>query len=169
MNCLDCHKEMSQVIVGPVTVDVCKAGCGGMWFDKAELQRLDDAGESAGEILLNPPGKAKPDGTQKKCPKCSDMVMARHRYNLRHRVVVDECYKCHGIWLNPGELGSIRSEYKNDQERQKAFDEYFSSIYNPQIASEKAVSEAGNEKIRQMFKFICPSYYIPGKQKGGAF
>lgn len=170
MKCLDCSKEMSHVTAGTVTVDVCREGCGGMWFDKAELQRLDDASEHAGETLLAVKAPvSKSQGSQKKCPKCPDMVMARHHYNVKHRVEIDECYKCHGVWLNPGELGAIRSEYKTDAERLKAFDAYFNSIFADKIAAEKSEAALKDEKIRQMFKYVCPSYYIPGKQEGGAF
>jgi uncharacterized protein len=39
--------------VGSVTVDACRGGCGGLWFDRYELMKVDEADESAGEELLD--------------------------------------------------------------------------------------------------------------------
>ena len=35
------------------------------------------------------------------------------------------------------------------------------------IIKSQEEAESG-KRIGQMFRFICPSYYIPGKQSGGA-
>ena len=175
MKCPGCQEELTSVVAGNVTVDVCKTGCGGIWFDKSGLQRLDDADESAGESLLEFKSKisTKIDvSKKKKCPKCDNVIMTQHFYSTKHKVTVDECYGCGGIWLDPGELGMIRTEYKSEQDRNKAFEQYFSAVIGPQLAEEKLEGQKKLEKARKfarMFHFICPSYYIPGKQSWGAF
>jgi hypothetical protein len=45
-------------------------------------------------------------------------------------------------------------------------------MFDAQLATEKAKSEAELARARKFahaLRFICPSTYLPGKQKGGAF
>jgi hypothetical protein len=54
----------------------------------------------------------------------------------------------------------------------KATEAYFSEIFDTQLGEMRATSAEQAERIRRiawMFRFICPSYYIPGKQPWGAF
>src|SRR3989442_14179721 len=106
-----------------------------------------------------------------KCPHDS-VVMMRHFWSVKRDVVVDECPKCEGIFLDPGELAAIRTDYKSDAERHKAAEAYYSEMFDQQLAGmlrqDKAKLESGR-RVARIFKFICPSYYIPGKQAWGAF
>src|SRR5436189_5561943 len=52
MKCPGCFNELTSLQVGNLTVDVCNGGCGGIWFDAFELQRVDEVQEVAGERLL---------------------------------------------------------------------------------------------------------------------
>ena len=54
MECPACGKQLQQMTAGDVTVDVCKGGCGGMWFDNYELKKFDEPHESAGEYNRRP-------------------------------------------------------------------------------------------------------------------
>ena len=113
MNCPACFHELSEVQVGAVTVDVCHGGCGGIWFDAFELQRVDEAHEAAGEHLLNIPGD--PDrrldpARKRDCPRCAGIKLMRHRFNPKSAVEVDHCPNCSGYWLDRGELEKIRKE-----------------------------------------------------------
>lgn len=87
-------------------------------------------------------------------------------------MTVDECPGCGGFWLDAGELGRIRTQFNTEEERKKAAQDYFGDVFGKDLASMKAAS-AGNidktRKIANMFRFICPTYYIPGKQEWGAF
>jgi len=45
-------------------------------------------------------------------------------------------------------------------------------VFGPELAAEHAKSEAELERAQHVahaFRFITPSYYMPGKQEGGAF
>jgi hypothetical protein len=45
-------------------------------------------------------------------------------------------------------------------------------MFNEQLAGvleKDKAKEASAQRIANAFKFICPSYYIPGKQAWGAF
>jgi len=161
--------------VGDVTVDVCRGGCGGIWFDSFEFKKFDEPNESAGEELLDVEQDASivVDHTKRlKCPKCDDIVMMRHFFSVKKEVEVDECPGCGGFWLDAGELRKIRSMFNTEEERHKAAGEYFSEVFGADFAAMQAEDEAKLAKARRvsnMFRFICPSYYIPGKQAGGAF
>jgi Zn-finger nucleic acid-binding protein len=166
---------MEEVVVENIAVDVCKQGCGGMWFDNFELQKVDEPHESAGESLLQirTEGNVPTDPSRRRmCPKCKDMRLFRHFFSVKQEVEVDECPNCGGFWLDCGELGRIRSQYSSEEERKKAAKEYFDNIFGGEL---KKMQEEGEEKlekakkIARLFRFICPSYYIPGKQDWGAF
>lgn len=175
MKCPACENQLQQVTVADVTVDVCKGGCGGMWFDNFELKKFDEPHESAGEALLeiDTNETVTVDHSKKlNCPKCDNIPMMRHFFSVKHEVEVDECAGCGGIWLDAGELKRIRSLFETEQQRNQAAEEYFSEIFDGQLAAIKAQDEAKAakaQKFANMFRFICPSYYIPGKQAGGAF
>ena len=175
MECPGCGNQLAEMNVADVTVDVCKGGCGGIWFDQFELKKFDEPHESAGQALLDIQRDESIiiDRTKKfKCPKCDNIVMMRHFFSVKKEVGVDECPGCGGFWLDYGELRKIRSLFNTEQERNQAADEYFSEIFGEQLAAMKAESEEKAKKagkIANMFRFICPSYYIPGKQDWGAF
>ena len=175
MKCPACENELSQIVAGDIIVDVCKGGCGGIWFDRFELKKVDEPCESAGEVLLDIAKNEKiliDQDRRRKCPKCADIIMMRHFFSVKRRVRVDECPGCGGYWLDVGELAMIRKEFNTEEERRKAAEAYFSEIFDTQLT---AMREQGNEqaerasKIARIFRFLCPSYYLPGKQVWGAF
>lgn len=175
MKCPACGNELSRAVAGDVTVDVCRGGCGGVWFDQFELKKMDEPQEAIGEAILDIPtgqGVRVDHGPRRRCPKCAEVPMTRHFYSVRKQVQADECPQCGGFWLDLGELKTIRSEFKSEEERTKAAEQYFSEIFGVQLASLAAQGEESRQKaerIAWMFRFICPSYYIPGKQDGAAF
>ena len=174
MNCPACGTVMTEIAAGDVKVQACKGGCGGLWFDEWTLGKVDQPDQSAGESLLNIPQNAslKVDQSERrKCPRDS-VVMMRHFWSVKRDVVVDECPKCEGIFLDPGELAAIRADSKSDAERHKAAEAYYSEMFDQQLAGmlrqDKAKLESAR-RVARIFKFLCPSYYIPGKQAWGAF
>ncbi len=175
MNCPACGNAMTQMTVGKVTVDVCRDGCGGLWFDRFELRTVDEPGESAGEALLEAPRNPRVavDRTQRlRCPHHPDMVMMRHLWSVKRQVTIDECPRCAGVFLDPGELGQIRSEYGTDAERREAARAYYAEMFDQHLSGMLAQDRSKLEHARRfagMFRFICPSYYLPGKQEWGAF
>ncbi len=166
---------MTEKEAGGIKVDICEGGCGGLWFDKFEFKKFDEPHESAGEALLDIDRKEGGKTEQENklgCPKCSDIIMRRNWFSPKKQVVVDECPACAGIWLDVGELGSIRSLYKTEDEKKKAAEEYFGEVFGRQLAATRHKSQQDLTQARRfanMFRFLCPSAYIPGKQDGGAF
>jgi Zn-finger nucleic acid-binding protein len=175
MKCPACSNALKQMTIEDVTVDVCKGGCGGIWFDNFELKKFDEPHESAGEALLDVERSESVvvDRSRRlKCPKCDDIVMMRHFFSVKRQVIVDECPGCGSFWLDPGELGKIRSLFETEEERHRAAEQYFDEVFGGELAAIHAENEQKMLKVRKisnMFRFICPSYYLPGKQNWGAF
>ena len=175
MKCPTCDNILDSLKLGNILLDVCAGGCGGIWFDAFELQKVDEPHEPTGEKLLEIKRKknAKIDYTQKRsCPKCRDVIMIKHFFSVKRSVEVDECPKCGGFWLDYGELSRIRNLFESEEDRREAAKKYFDDIFGKELAQMHRESKEKTEKaqrIARMFKFICPSYYIPGKQEWGAY
>ena len=175
MKCPACGNPLQEMTVSDVTVDVCKGGCGGIWFDQFELKKFDEPHESSGEALLEieRDESITLNHTKRwKCPKCDDIVMMRHFFSVKKEVEVDECPGCGGFWLDAGELRQIRSLFKTEAEREAAADRYFDEVFGDELVEAKAESGekvARAHKVANIFRFICPSNYIPGQQDWGAF
>jgi Zn-finger nucleic acid-binding protein len=176
MNCPACDHELTSRTAGDVAVDVCDGGCGGIWFDHFELRKLDEQSEAVGESLLDVPRDPNvrvDPGKRYVCPRDADgVVMMRHFWSVKRAVTIDECPECGGIFLDAGELKSIRSEFVTEAARHAAADGYFAEVVDPLLADAHARDEAELEKARRFshaLRFVCPSWYLPGKQAGAAF
>jgi len=175
MKCPACSNTLSQMETGGITVDICQGGCGGLWFDNYEFKKFDEPHESAGEALLDMEkdhALAVNMETRRGCPKCSGITMARHFVSVKRKVEIDECPGCGGIWLDAGELGDIRGLFKTEEDRMQAAENYFTEVFSGdmlQVRQESEENVARARRFANMFKFITPSYYIPGKQTWGAF
>jgi Zn-finger nucleic acid-binding protein len=113
MKCPACFNELTEFQVGNVAVDACHGGCGGIWFDAFELEKVDEERETAGEPLLNIPRDERlvVDSSRKReCPRCAGVKLHRHFFSAKRRVEVDQCPNCGGYWLDARELALIRAE-----------------------------------------------------------
>ena len=123
MNCPACGNKLNPYPAGSITVDVCAGGCGGIWFDAFELQKMDETNESVPPDLLNLKKDAhvQTAATAKRpCPKCEGIVMRRHFFSAQKKVEVDSCPNCGGYWLDAGELAAVRKETEAQKQRKKA-------------------------------------------------
>jgi len=113
MKCPACDRELTELQVGSLYVDVCQGGCGGIWFDAFELPRADDESVALEEpllwiqrddnVLVDPKRK-------RECPRCGGIKLHRHFFSARRGVEVDQCPNCAGYWLDAGELAQVREE-----------------------------------------------------------
>ena len=113
MKCPACFNDLTEIQVGSLKVDVCRGGCGGIWFDAFELQKVDEEEEAAGGHLLEiqRAENVKVDPNRKRdCPRCAGVKLKRHFFSAKRLVEVDECPNCAGYWLDAGELARIRAE-----------------------------------------------------------
>jgi Zn-finger nucleic acid-binding protein len=113
MKCPACFNLLTELTVGKMTVDVCRGGCGGIWFDAFELQRVDEPGDSAGEWLINIERDLAVDvdpQLKRVCPRCEGIKLKRQFFSPKRRVEIDHCPGCAGYSLDAGELEKIRQE-----------------------------------------------------------
>ncbi len=113
MQCPACFNPLSSTTIGKLTVDVCRGGCGGIWFDAFELQQVDEPRESVGAWLVNverDPHLHVDASRKRACPKCEGVKLKRRHFSAKRRFQVDECPGCGGYWLDAGELEKVRDE-----------------------------------------------------------
>ena len=175
MECPACQYQMSLVTIGNISIDACVGGCGGLWFDQLELKKFDEPPETNGEKLLDIKKKLalKIDSKQKRlCPVCKNVTMMKHFFSIKRKIEVDECANCGGIFLDGGELAEVRRLFKSEKEKIKLSQKYFSEQFDSQLDAMVREAKENAEKAKKfarLFRFVCPSYYIPGKQDWGAF
>ena len=157
MNCPACGNGLTTTEAGPVEVDVCKGGCGGIWFDAFELKKVDEAHESAGADLLDVERSSavQVDAAQRRrCPKCPDVVMMRHFTSPKREVEIDECPNCGGVWLDLGELARLRAEFATEGERKQAASNYFAKTFDGELAAMRSESRAQADRARWMSRLF---------------
>ena len=102
MVCPKCRKAtLKEMQVGDIKtlVDQCRS-CGGIWFDRKELEAIMDLAVKDLEI---PSGA---EDTNRACPRDFEALYA-FKYP-QTEVTVDMCRRCDGLWLDGGELTEIR-------------------------------------------------------------
>ena len=108
MQCPVCRVDLKQSDLGQfgfVVLDVCPQ-CGGAWFDKGDLDRLDES------IWVNVEEQAfdavEGDHKEAVCPKCR--VSLRPVSPIDEKtLIVDRCPSCDGFWLDGGELAAVQN------------------------------------------------------------
>lgn len=128
LNCPACGQKMEKIFIERVNckVDICTNGCGGIFFDNREFKNFDEKIESIDDIKKALEGKTfKPvDETYKRiCPACG-MKMVKNSTSLKGEIIIDECYRCGGKFLDYKELDKIRNEYSTEEARSQAVVDY---------------------------------------------
>jgi Zn-finger nucleic acid-binding protein len=103
LTCVKCTSVLDKARVGDVEVDLCPS-CGGLWLDHGEIERLG-RGKSDDLTRLRSAlsGTDQPDAasdTTTSCPACPGQLK---EVDLGP-VHIEYCNKCHGIFLDKGEL-----------------------------------------------------------------
>ena len=167
MKCPTCDVDLDQVTIENIQLDVCKDGCGGIWFDRFELEKMDESHEFTDENLIDVLAIESPVGydptLKRRCPKCGDMIMMRHFFSIKKEVEVDHCPKCAGYWLDEGELFKIRKQFNSESDRMEATEKYFSDLFDIELSKMKKESEEKAQhahKIAKMFRLISPKHYF---------
>ncbi|MCZ7524992.1 MAG: zf-TFIIB domain-containing protein [Acidimicrobiia bacterium] len=175
VECPACGHATTERTIDGTSFDVCAGGCGGIWFDWHELERVDEPGEAHGELLLDvpvDPGTVVDHDARRACPRCPGITMMRHYRSVKRRVEVDECASCGGYWLDAGELRQVREQFRSDDERRQVARAYFEDVFGRDLAKmrdESAEQAEQAHRIAHALRFLCPSYYLPGDQEWGAF
>ena len=102
MQCPRCNLTLARDPKGlrPIALELCPR-CKGAWFDKAEVDRLDESvWANVDEIEFRKMGG---DHECLSCPKCRVGMVPMSPFDATD-LVVDRCPLCEGFWLDSGEL-----------------------------------------------------------------
>jgi len=97
------QEERSGGFLRRFTIDVCPS-CRGVWFDRGEVGRIAGSRELETLIVRYAGGRS-----DLACPRCAT-AMARRPVS---EVTLDVCPKCHGIWMDAGELDAAARSLGN--------------------------------------------------------
>jgi Zn-finger nucleic acid-binding protein len=117
LTCVKCTSVLDKARVGDVEVDLCPS-CGGLWLDHGEIERLGRGQpDEMARLKSALTGSASPDPaseTTSSCPACPGAL----KEVVLGPVHVDYCIKCHGVYLDKGELEQAVSAVKGSTLRQ---------------------------------------------------
>jgi len=112
MICPRCNASLREQRVDAILLDKCD-GCGGVWFDFAELERAvaKDQRTLSG-ILREPKGRTpqppSPDSPLI-CPRCNGELLSVRSTDYPE-VEIHACLGCYGRWLDGSEMDRIRNK-----------------------------------------------------------
>jgi Zn-finger nucleic acid-binding protein len=117
LTCVKCTSVLDKARVGDVEVDLCPS-CGGLWLDHGEIERIGRGkAEEMDRLSKALTGSEKPDpasDTTNNCPACPGAL----KEVVLGPVHVDYCSKCHGVFLDKGELDQAVAAVKGSTLRQ---------------------------------------------------
>lgn len=128
-DCPTCWVKMDREeveVFGPnIEIDTCPK-CAGVWLDENELGKLIKS-RKIDNFLSEDLGTK----TRSKivCPRCGGLMDTQYAEEIE----VDTCLTCHGIWLNDGELESLKGVAKDGfevDEIEKAAERYEESVHS---------------------------------------
>lgn len=154
--CPACNSRMEISEAGSVTIDICRIGCGGMWFDHKELLKVDEPDETDGELLahLAVAANAADETSRRRCPVCPETVLMRHWYSFRRIVEVDECPGCGGYFLDRDELSEIRDEFSGASDRRQATAAALESTVGEELGVQLALARHQTDRVKDVCKML---------------
>ncbi len=111
----------------PLALDQCRS-CGGVWFDRYELFRLDE-GEAGKLDSVDQTSFQLPRGEHPEplCPRCRIALTPFHDPNIPGNIQLLSCGRCGGFWANHGEsqaYACYRSQRGHKKQDPKLAEEY---------------------------------------------
>jgi Zn-finger nucleic acid-binding protein len=114
--CVKCDSILDRGTYAGVEVDLCPR-CGGLWLDKGEIERIGQATSAQLEelkrlLLGDPKNRPAASDLTTACPACTGTL----KEVVLGPIKVDFCVRCHGVWLDRGELdaGVLATRGKGD-------------------------------------------------------
>jgi len=121
MDCPKCVGKLEKKKVENVELDACTV-CEGIWFDAGELEAVIKA-DSTDRFDYIDVGREEFDGAEiaasgvnlndkkGRCPRCDDSTdLVQTQYERDEKLKIDMCPKGHGIWLDGGEIQTLRKK-----------------------------------------------------------
>jgi Zn-finger nucleic acid-binding protein len=115
--CVKCTSVLDKSRIGDVEVDLCPS-CGGLWLDHGEIERLGRGKtEDLTRLRAALAGSTAPEPaseTTTACPACPGQL----KVVVLGPINIEYCGKCHGIFLDRGELDEAVSAVAGTTVRQ---------------------------------------------------
>ncbi len=106
-NCPVCNIQLDEKQLESEIVDICSS-CGGIFFDKGELESIVHLVEIFQQIKLSEPEidtvSQKEYDREFLCPECG-VIMEKRDYS---GIYIDFCRTCEGIWLDNEEINALK-------------------------------------------------------------
>jgi len=112
MKCPACKNPLLEKSAGGMTVDICYGGCGGIWFDARELERVTARAANTLHTIWQVANKPVKRSGPRLCPRCSEQTLERKWFSDIKSVELDQCPTCGGVWLDAGEFSRIYEELR---------------------------------------------------------
>jgi len=109
MKCPACKSPLREKGAGGMTLDVCYGGCGGIWFDAAELERVSARAAATLHTIWNVPVIQVKLTEPRPCPRCPEQILERKWFSDSQKVEIDQCPQCGGVWLDAPSAASSTS------------------------------------------------------------
>ena len=141
MKCpLDGNELAKQTYESNIEIDKCPQ-CGGMWLDDNELERIQDVSERdySAEIERLPnvvdQAYAMALAGSKPAVNCAGcgQEMERTEHGGCSQILIDNCPKCGGVWLDEGELKALevffeKAAAESEEEAENIRTGFFASL-----------------------------------------
>lgn len=149
IRCPACGNKMKKVFIpsAGLNVDICVDGCGGIYFDRKEIQHFQKGNDNSyNEIKKELSGKIFTPVNQNEtrvCPVCAAKMVKTKIQGLN--VEIDTCYSCGGIFLDNGELELIReSMKKTSYQKAQETNTNYQSGYASNLEMKDKIGNSGN-------------------------
>lgn len=110
MKCPACKNTLREKGASGMVLDVCYGGCGGIWFDATELDRVSAQAAATLHSIWQVPVSNVKLTDPRPCPRCPARLLDRKWFSDAKKVEIDQCPQCGGIWLDAGEFSLISQE-----------------------------------------------------------
>jgi len=125
-------EKTKQTTRGLIYYDICEA-CGSIWFDAGEMDAVvlpvyRSVEKSSTERAQ---GVSEP---LRQCPRCGDAYMNKVLFLAYSDILLDRCWKCHGFWLDGGELKLINRNLR-ELKAEHGFSEKYGELIANSLAS----------------------------------
>lgn len=108
LSCPGCGSAMRKLPAADFTRDECTA-CGGIFLDKGELNALATGMSGDIEYCSLDGGDHDDAGPRRHCPRCPGVEMHAIALLAVLDVTFDACPRCHGFFLDKGEVESMNA------------------------------------------------------------
>jgi Zn-finger nucleic acid-binding protein len=137
--CPDCKEPLVVFELEGVEIDHCLA-CGGTWLDPGELELLAELeGLQSSEIVKALDAAVSGKKSRRRCPRC--------RFKLRavtlNRIELDRCPRCHGLWMDRGEIREVISSCCKEEGEARMVGRFFAELYKNALESNSSKPEGG--------------------------